>query len=743
MRYLVIKLVALFTVCTFSFAAGQSQDMSRLPSEVYSTPGPHVVVNGALLKAPVQRVQGSLLLPMRAVFEALQAEVRWFPAAQQITATRGAVTVQLWINRGVAIVNDREIPLAVPPTLLAGSTYVPLRFPAEAFGGDVKWLSALQAAVITITPLSALAPEPAPAPALIPTPTPAPAPIPTPPAPAASTAPTEITGVLLGKNTEVGRALLYQKGDGGDLALAQLTAETVIQRGKPDAAPAPAAFADLQPGDLLILKRDTAGKLLAVTATYAEAAGKVAGFANNKLLLQDGGLYQLSPQVRAQDTQGKAVALAEIAAGKEVTLQVTPESNTVWLITVPAAATPPPALSAPKIVSVGPVNYGKPLKAGDVLTLQVMGTPGAAAVTARVGAVLTNVPLTEQEPGRYLGSVTIGPNTNAAEVPIFAVLRANAMQTAEMRSALTVTIDTTPPRFDALNPGQDAQLFDRSPTLVAAFSDPGGSGIDPEGVAIALNGTEVTENAIVTAQGLSYRAVNLPLGMAQWRVSIADRAGNVTVAEWKVNIAAATQPAYITALTHDATAPLLPGQSVKLTAKLAVAPARLEWYLGQQLISTAAVLDPVSKAYTIAYQVKPDDAVGENRVSLRCFIDDTRNQVVFAEKPVTIAALPAKFTVTAPADKSKAPAVITVTGTAAAQSRVRVTINYTSMLIIVALQGEVARATVTAGDDGAWTTQPIDITVPLTKPDTYTVKVELLDKEEAAVETITLTLTAK
>ena len=719
MRSFTARLFPLLLVAfLLAHVPGRSQGAPTLPPEVYSTPGPHVVVNGKLLTAPVRRSKGSLLLPMRAVFEALQAEVRWFPAAQQITATRGDVTVQLWINRGVAIVNDREIPLAVPPTLYGASTYVPLRFPAEAFGGEVKWNDALQTAIITIAPLTAPAPTPTPPPA-----------------------PTELAGVLFMKNTEVGRALLYQDSKTGDLALAQLAVETVIQRGKVNTPPQPVTFADLQPGDLLAMKRDAAGKLLNVLATYAVATGKVAGIANNKLLLQDGGLYSLQPQARAVDTDGKEVALTEVTVGKEVTLQYTPGAALVWLITVPAA--PAPAFTPPKIVSVGPVNYGKPLKAGDILTIQVSGTPGAAAVTARVGDILTNLPLTEQEPGRYLGNTTIGPNTNATDAPIFAVLRVGATQTAEVRSAQTVSIDTTPPRFDVLIPGQDAQLIDRNPTISASFSDPGGSGIDPAAVKLTLNGADVTKNAVVTAQGISYKAQNLPLGLAQLRIDIADQAGNTAFAAWSVNIAAPTQPSYITSLIHDAAEPLLPGQTVKFTAKLAVIPARLEWYLGQQLVSTAVTPDPATQTYSVTYQIQPGNPAGDQRVSLRCFIDDTRNQVVFAEKPVTVAAPAAKFAVTAPADKSKAPAMLTVKGTAAAKARVRVTISYISVVLIMALQGEVARTTVTAGDDGAWQTQPIDISVPLGTPESYTIKAELLDDKDAVVETTTLTLTAK
>jgi len=103
-----------------------------------------------------------MLLPMRDVFEALQSEVKWFGSEQKVMAVRGQTTIELWIGRTSANVNGRPMQLPVAPMMFNGSTYVPLRFPAEAFGGSVEWRAATSTALITIPPLSEAANPPTP-----------------------------------------------------------------------------------------------------------------------------------------------------------------------------------------------------------------------------------------------------------------------------------------------------------------------------------------------------------------------------------------------------------------------------------------------------------------------------------------------------------------------------------------------------------------------------------------------------
>ena len=112
---------------------------------------PSVLVDGQPLRTaqPVLNREGVLLLPMRDVFEALHAQVRWYACERKIEARRGDDLLELWVGTPVANVNHNPLQLQVPPLLIGGVTYVPLRIPAEAFGGSVRWDAARRTALIS------------------------------------------------------------------------------------------------------------------------------------------------------------------------------------------------------------------------------------------------------------------------------------------------------------------------------------------------------------------------------------------------------------------------------------------------------------------------------------------------------------------------------------------------------------------------------------------------------------------
>ena len=113
-----------------------------------------VQLNGqplATSTAPVQ-MNGRTLVPLRDIFEALGATVNWNAAAQTILATRGTTQIGLAINNRTASVNGSPVMLDQAATLINGSTFVPLRFVAEATGAKVDWNGALQTVSILTTP---------------------------------------------------------------------------------------------------------------------------------------------------------------------------------------------------------------------------------------------------------------------------------------------------------------------------------------------------------------------------------------------------------------------------------------------------------------------------------------------------------------------------------------------------------------------------------------------------------------
>ncbi|MFE3576185.1 stalk domain-containing protein [Lysinibacillus sp. NPDC059133] len=102
-----------------------------------------IYVDGVQLKTdqPPVMVQGRVMLPLRAIFEALDAYVDWDRKNQTVTGIKGGTTVVLKIKSKVATINGERVTLDVPAQIINGRTMVPVRFVSEALGQDVDWNS--------------------------------------------------------------------------------------------------------------------------------------------------------------------------------------------------------------------------------------------------------------------------------------------------------------------------------------------------------------------------------------------------------------------------------------------------------------------------------------------------------------------------------------------------------------------------------------------------------------------------
>lgn len=111
----------------------------------------NVTIDGVLQKFPQSAIlyKGSTMVPMRGVFEALKAEVKWDGATQTVTATKGDTTIKLTIGNNYAYVNDQKVALTAEAIIVNGSTMVPLRFVAEALGAKVEWDGDTKTAIIS------------------------------------------------------------------------------------------------------------------------------------------------------------------------------------------------------------------------------------------------------------------------------------------------------------------------------------------------------------------------------------------------------------------------------------------------------------------------------------------------------------------------------------------------------------------------------------------------------------------
>ncbi|MGO8671407.1 MAG: stalk domain-containing protein [Capsulimonadaceae bacterium] len=106
-----------------------------------------VVVDGSSVdfsSSPPFMQNGSVLVPLRGVFERLGAGVNYNASTRTIEATRGQTDVVLRLGENTAYINQQAQPLLQPPVVVNGSTFVPLRFVAQSFGAQVNWIAASQ-----------------------------------------------------------------------------------------------------------------------------------------------------------------------------------------------------------------------------------------------------------------------------------------------------------------------------------------------------------------------------------------------------------------------------------------------------------------------------------------------------------------------------------------------------------------------------------------------------------------------
>jgi len=110
-----------------------------------------IFIDGQLLQtreAPVA-IGGYTMVPLRGIFEALQARVVWNQKAQTVTATKRDTTVVLTLGARTATINNQTVTLDAPARAIRGSTMVPVRFVSEALGDDVVWDKLSQSVLIT------------------------------------------------------------------------------------------------------------------------------------------------------------------------------------------------------------------------------------------------------------------------------------------------------------------------------------------------------------------------------------------------------------------------------------------------------------------------------------------------------------------------------------------------------------------------------------------------------------------
>ncbi len=100
-----------------------------------------VRVGGDLLEfdVPPVVINDRTMLPMRSIFEALDAQITWDEGTNTVTAVKNDKNISLTIGNKIAKVDGLVKEMEVPPILKDDRTLVPVRFISEALNSKVDW----------------------------------------------------------------------------------------------------------------------------------------------------------------------------------------------------------------------------------------------------------------------------------------------------------------------------------------------------------------------------------------------------------------------------------------------------------------------------------------------------------------------------------------------------------------------------------------------------------------------------
>jgi len=136
-RLLIPLLICITLITSAVFASAQTDQIQViLDGEVLSFDQPPTIENG------------HTLVPLRSIFEALGADVKWEQSTRTATATKRRNIINIQINNEQIIRNGFISILETPPRLINSHTLVPIRAVAEAFNANVDWDNATRTVII-------------------------------------------------------------------------------------------------------------------------------------------------------------------------------------------------------------------------------------------------------------------------------------------------------------------------------------------------------------------------------------------------------------------------------------------------------------------------------------------------------------------------------------------------------------------------------------------------------------------
>jgi hypothetical protein len=464
----------------------------------------------------------------------------------------------------------------------------------------------------------------------------------------------------------------------------------------------------LMPGDDVKLALNPAGQAQQVEARYQVAQITYQAAAANSLLADTGQVYHLAPDVKITREEKGPITLADLGAGEKLTISQNPVTADVWAVIAPKGAAPPPPATGPQIFMIGAEGYTKPLKQGETLTVKLQGTPGGQA-TFDIGTAVAGLKMTENPAGVYGGTYRVKRGDGVVDAPLIGHLTVGANTAPVAQSDDPVSLDTTAPVIDNYVPPRDAVLNTNRPVVQVIYNDGNGVGIDPQSVRFAIGGDDLTAQAVINTDSLTYYAPEMPDGLYKAHFTGADLAGN-TFAElhWQFTIDTKTAPSAITAVSHAPAGTALTNGDT-LTVTLYGQPRGRGASFDIVGLTTNIAMTrqggPNSTEWRGTYTVKRGDTVADAVVRGHFVAEDgTAHQLDDPQLVNINARAAAQLAITAPANGATVGQTFELTGTAGPRRNVTYEVTYEgrSRLLGARVTGKVQDGQVKADGNGNW-----------------------------------------
>ncbi len=374
------------------------------------------------------------------------------------------------------------------------------------------------------------------------------------------------------------------------------------------------------------------------------------------------GLYVGTYTVRSSDPPVSARIIVQLTRGDRVSRAEAP----VRLTIVPAP------LETVRIISLAHDALG-PLRAGNVLTVTLRGTPGGAATFDLLG-VVTGVEMREGASGVYQGAYTVRSGDNAVNAAVVGHLRVGPREAPAAQAPARVTVDTQPPQVTRRRPEPNSTVSAPRPEIAISFVDRG-SGIDAQAVRLFVEDDNVTDRATVTEATVTFTPRQPLSGRVSVRVVLPDRAGNRTDDRYAFTVTPASG-AMITSVTVQPAAPVSPGDVITVT--MVGEPGGQAVFTIEGIVQAMPMTERDDRpgVYTGRYTIRPADAPGTARVIVRLTRGDRVSTAEARTRVTIVGAGVAPPAIVAPAAGARVGVPLVIRGTGVPGSKIVVRVDY-------------------------------------------------------------------